>query len=158
MNRLRDLGDAHVIGEAETAVAVRAAVLIAESATGRIWAGELRPYRPLALTAGRFVLRVRGEDLGVLYVQAVHTRHDREIGDFIGEGEPSAALLQLAARGGSPRAARQPRFPQVAGAVETTALGHVLGAISHTALRLATVPVRLVSRRRRVGMVAHGRR
>jgi hypothetical protein len=158
MARLRDLGDAHVIGEAGAAVAVRAAVLIAETGSGLAWAGELRPYRPLALTPGRYVLRVRGEDHGALHVRSIYARQDYEVAAFMGEGPPDLALQRLALRGGSPGPARRPHFPRVAGAVEPTGLGQAITILRRPAVWLLTAPIRLLGRRRRVGMVAHGRR
>ena len=158
MTRLRDLGDAHVIGDGGAAVAVRAAILIAESGSGLAWAGELRPHRPLALRPGRYVLRVRGEDRGVLSVRSVRARQDHEVADFVGEGPPDAALQGLALHGGSPGPVRPPHFPRIATAVEPTGFGRAGSTLARLAFRLVAAPIRLLRRRRRVGMVAHGRR
>ena len=157
MARPRELGEAHVIGDAGVAIAVRVSVLLAESAEGPGWAGHLRGYRPLALRSGRYRLRVRGEDVGMLRVRAVRTAVDRETADFLGEGEPSGALRRALAAGDVVASRGGARFPRVAGAEEPTAAGRLLGALGSAARALAWLPARLRSRRRG-GMAARPRR
>jgi hypothetical protein len=111
--RLSDLGDAALCSAAGDAIGVRAAVLIVEGAEGLRWGGQVWPYRPLALTPGRYTLRVRGEDLGVVTVQAVHVTGNREVGDFAGMGAPSARLRRLAGSGGGAQPGRNPKYPRV---------------------------------------------
>lgn len=151
--RLRDLGDAHVIGEAGNAIAVHVAVSFAGDGDGPRWSGRLRPYRPLALTPGRYTLRICGEDIGALAVQTVRHTGDHELADFLGIGAPGEPLRELAAAGGA-RNAAPPRFPRVASAVEPTALAKLLAPFAAAFGRLLA---RRIARRRR-GSLAHGRR
>ena len=146
--RLRDIGEAAVWSTAGSAVAVRAAVLVTEGAAGPVWGGQLWPYRPLALTPGRYTLRVRGQDLGALIVESVRTDGQREVAEFVGEGQPSDLLQQLAAAGGGARPGREPRFPRVAGEVERTVLSKVLTVLVATLRRIFTAPRRTAVRRR----------
>src|SRR6266542_3765074 len=152
MVRPRDLGEAHVIGEAGMAIAVRASVLVGAGDEGPAWGGQLRPYRPLTLTPGRYLLRVCGEDLGAIRVRAVRNSPDRELADFLGEGTPGAALRHLLTAGAAPVAARPPSFPRVAGAVEPTLVGRFLFTVGAALWLIVRVPKRLLARRRRVGM------
>ena len=146
--RLRDIGEAAVWSTAGSAVAVRAAVLVTEGTAGPVWGGQLWPYRPLALTPGRYTLRVRGQDLGALTVESVRSEGQREVADFVGEGPPSELLQELAAAGGGARPGREPRFPRVAGEVEPTGLSKALTALVATLWRMLTAPRRAVARRR----------
>jgi hypothetical protein len=140
--RLRDIGDAHVYSSAGNAIAVRAAVLIEDSDEGSTWGGQLWPYRPLALTPGRYVLRVRGEDLGAITVHRVRVGSEREVAGFTGMHAPGEALRALFLAGGAAQAGPLPRFPRVADDVEPTALARLAQALA-TLLR----PLRLLSRR-----------
>ena len=127
--RLRDIGEVAIWSGTGNAVAVRAAILIHTGATGPGWGGQLWPYRPLALTPGRYTLRVRGEDIGMLAVEVVRTEGDREVGDFVGDGAPSRRLLQLVAQSRGVHAGRGLRFPRVAGEVERTSLSKTLSVV-----------------------------
>jgi hypothetical protein len=128
--RLSDLGDAALCSENGDAIGVRAAVLIAEGTNGVVWGGQVWPYRPLALTPGRYLLRVRGEDLGLLTVRAVHISGDREVGDFTGVGPPSARLRRLAGRGGGAQPGRNPRYPRVARDIDAAPVAALAGSLA----------------------------
>lgn len=148
--RLRDIGDADVCSAAGEAVAVRAAVLVSEGESNVSWGGQLWPYRPLALHPGRYTLRVRGEDVGTLQIQAVHVT-ERGVADFLGEGTPSDALLRLIVAGGAAHPGRSPRFPRVAGEVEPTVLAMLFGSVGGVLRGVLTAPLRLTTRRRSGG-------
>ena len=148
MTRLRDLGEAHVLSAAGNAVACQASVLIAGGEDAPAWSGQLWPYRPLALAHGRYTLRVRGEDLGALTVQAIRMEPDREVAEFVGVGAPSQRLRELASRGGMPGRVRDQRFPRVGAEVESTALAALVARLASVLGRLFTAPGRSVPRRR----------
>ena len=145
--RLRDIGDAHVCSAAGVAIAVGVAVLLTESEAGPAWGGQLWPYRPLALTPGRYILRVRGMDIGPITVAAVRATGDREVADFTGDDPPTPLLRRLAEAGGAGRPGRGPSFPRVAGDVEPTPVAAVLAAMTAGLRRTLGLPYRLTSRR-----------
>jgi hypothetical protein len=148
MTRLRDLGEAHVCSAAGNAIAVRVAVLLTDGESAAGWGGQIRPYRPLALTPGRYTLRIRGEDLGLLTVRSLRPDGDTELADFVGEGAPTERLRGLIEGGGMAYRVHEARFPRVAGEVEPTALAMILGPIGAVLKRLVSVPSRLSGRRR----------
>ena len=148
MARLRDLGEAHILSAAGNAVACQASVLIDGGEDAPAWTGQVRPYRPLALAYGRYTLRVRGEDLGALTVQAIRMELDREVAEFVGVGPPSQRLRELASRGGVPGRVRDRRFPRVGAEVEPTVLAALVARLASVLRRLFTAPARGVPRRR----------
>lgn len=127
--RLSDLGEVALCSTSGDAIGVRAAVLIVEREDGVAWGGQVWPYRPLALTPGRYTIRVRGEDLGWIIVHEVHIAGEREVGDFSGLGRPSPRLLELVRRGGDAHPGRGPRYPRVARDTESDPFTVIAGSL-----------------------------
>lgn len=125
--RLRDIGDADLCGASGVAIACRVAVSIQDDDDGTHWSGQVWPYRPLALTPGRYVLRVRGEDGGQVRVGRSNSGGEREVAPYTGISTPSDLVRALAASGGAAAEPKNgPRFPRVGGDVQPTALAQTL--------------------------------
>lgn len=128
--RLRDIGDADLCGASGVAIACRVAASIQDGDDGTRWSGQVWPYRPLALTPGRYVLRVRGEDGGQVRVGASNVTGEHEVAPYTGIGAPSELVRALAASGGAAAEPKHgPRFPRVGGEVQPTALALILARV-----------------------------